>query len=95
MRLQLVCIHVAVICLVLSREWGNGYGDYYRGLYTDYCRDPFPDSPQSTRQSQSLLTAAAAAARRRRPPPPPTLPLLLLLLLVPCGSGMHTGVTKS
>ena len=37
-------------CLVLSREWGMDYGDYYWGLYRDYYRDPFPHSLLSTRQ---------------------------------------------
>ena len=30
---------------------GNGDGDYYWGLYRDYCRDPFPHSLLSTRQT--------------------------------------------
>ena len=38
-------------CLVLSREWGKDYGDYYWGLYKDYYyRDPFPNSLLSTKQ---------------------------------------------
>ena len=39
-----------IICLVLSREWGMDYGDYYRGLYRDYYTDPFPHSLLRTRQ---------------------------------------------
>ena len=39
---------VAIACLVLSREWGNG--DYYWGLYRDYYKDPFPHSLLSTRE---------------------------------------------
>ena len=41
---------VQAVCLVLSREWGNGYGDYYWGLYKYYFRDPFPHSLLRTRQ---------------------------------------------
>ena len=39
----------ALYCLVLSREGGMGYGDYW-GLHRDYYRDPFPPSLLSTRQ---------------------------------------------
>ena len=28
-----------------------GYEDYYWGLFLDYCRDPFPHSLLSTRQT--------------------------------------------
>ena len=46
-------------CLVLSREWGNGYwGLYYCGLCRDYCRDPFPHSLLSTRESSTLLVGS-------------------------------------
>ena len=27
------------------------YGDYYWGVYRDYCKDPFPHSLLSTRQN--------------------------------------------
>ena len=45
-----VCRYAILYCLVFSRVWGNGYGDYYWGLYRGYCRDPFPHSLPSTRQ---------------------------------------------
>ena len=38
------------------------YGDYYWGLYRDYCRDPFPHSLLSTRQlSTSQMKGRAFA----------------------------------
>ena len=39
-------------CLVLSRECGMDYGDYYWGLYRGYDRDPFPHSLLRTRQKR-------------------------------------------
>ena len=39
-----------IVCPVLSKEWGMGYGDDHQGLYRDYYRDrdPFPHSLLST-----------------------------------------------
>ena len=37
-------------CLVLSREGGMDYGDFYWGLCRDYHRDPLPHSLLSTSQ---------------------------------------------
>ena len=35
---------------LLAGNGGMGYGDYCRGLYRDYYRDPFPHSLLRTRQ---------------------------------------------
>ena len=46
-----------LICLVLSREWGNGLWRLVLGIVRDYYRDPFPHSLLyiSTKQSFVLL----------------------------------------
>ena len=54
-------------CLVLSREWGMDYGDYYWGLYRDYCRDQFPHSRQSTRQNLGARDHPSAKEIPARP----------------------------
>ena len=37
--------YFSLLCLVLSREWGNGLWRLLSGIiYRDYCRDPFPHS---------------------------------------------------
>ena len=57
--------HTCELCPVGRTVWflGNGgmdYGDYHRGLYRDYYRDPFHHSLLSTRQRSQPLGAAVS-----------------------------------
>ena len=50
LTLRTTALCLTSVSLVLSWEWGMGYGDYYWGLYRGYYRDPFPHSLLRTRQ---------------------------------------------